>query len=160
FVQVTGRFRRSINLERDAAHEDSLKGYVLTPSVKSSVDRLLAALQASGLDRAWTLTGPYGSGKSAFAVFLSNLLGAANAEATRTARRLFAKAGGGRLGSLELHSVLITCERAPLDMLLLKALHQSLTQFYATRRGAKPKVIRRIAEILERAGSGKNQECR
>lgn len=160
FVQVSSRFRRSINLERDAGHQESLSGYILTPSVRSSVDRFLTALQGPTRERAWTITGPYGSGKSAFAVFLANLLGPSSAETTRAARRLFAKAGGSRTQCLELHSVLITCERAPLDLLLLKALNKSLTEFYGTRRGAKPKVIRRIAEVLERGSGTKVQDCR
>lgn len=160
YVQVNSRFRRSVNLEQDAGRQGSLDGYILTPSVRSSLERLLVALQAPGRERAWTLTGPYGSGKSALAVFLSNLVSSEDVATRRHARSLFAKNGTARTGAVTLHPVLLTCERAPLDQLLLRALHTSLSEFYATRRGAKPKVLRRISGVLDAPDSRKSQESR
>lgn len=70
----SGRFLRSVRLERDAGHEEALQGYVLTPQARTVLRRILTALDTGGTERAVTLTGPYGTGKSAFALFLTELL--------------------------------------------------------------------------------------
>jgi hypothetical protein len=49
-----------------------LEGYVLSTQALTGLHRLWNGLQVSQV--AWTLTGPYGSGKSLFALFLSSLL--------------------------------------------------------------------------------------
>lgn len=71
---VAGRFLRSVRLERDAGHAEALEGYVLTPQARTVLRRILSALSEGGTERAFTLTGPYGTGKSAFALFLTELL--------------------------------------------------------------------------------------
>ena len=68
------RFLRSVRLERDINEPDALDGYSLTAQARTVLRRMLASLLASGTERAWTLTGPYGSGKSAFTLFLTRLL--------------------------------------------------------------------------------------
>lgn len=74
-VRVSPRYARSINLERDTASRDALDGYILTSTAKGCLERILYALHEKNGQRAWTLTGPYGSGKSAFALFLAGILG-------------------------------------------------------------------------------------
>ena len=64
-------FRRSTRLERDGTGE-GLTGYIPTPRGLELVGQLLDAL-ASNDYKAFSVTGPYGSGKSSFAVFLSAL---------------------------------------------------------------------------------------
>lgn len=75
-VAVAPRFSRAINLERDAHVPASIEGYVVTSTAADVIARLGRALTAPAGHRAWTLTGPYGSGKSAFALYLANLLSA------------------------------------------------------------------------------------
>ena len=69
-VSVAPRYARAINLERDASSEAALEGYVITSTAQALLSRLGISFADSGRHHAWTVTGPYGSGKSAFLLFL------------------------------------------------------------------------------------------
>ena len=73
-LSITRRFLRSVNLVRDRQSDSGLTGYVITASVRQALARLGQGLSGSRNDRAFMLTGPYGSGKSSFALFLFHLL--------------------------------------------------------------------------------------
>lgn len=73
-VVVSPRFARSVSLARDAHRADALEGYILTPTGRDVLRRLADALRGESAARAWSLTGPYGTGKSAFALFAAQLL--------------------------------------------------------------------------------------
>jgi len=85
-VRVQPRFVRSANLQRDACSAEALSMYVLSPHALQSIRRLLDGITLS--QYAWTLTGPYGSGKSLFALFLSSLLHRQHPLHSLAARRL------------------------------------------------------------------------
>ena len=72
-IRVQRRFLRSVNLERDFYSPDPLDGYLLTASAAAAFERLSAGI-AQPHARAFSLTGPYGSGKSAFALFASKVI--------------------------------------------------------------------------------------
>lgn len=74
FVEVERRFLRSTNVSRDLAQHKGLDGYVLTPLVQGTLIQILEGLGGSVGDRAFTLTGTYGTGKSSFALYLYHLL--------------------------------------------------------------------------------------
>ena len=74
-VSVRPRFLRSVNLERDFIAPDALNGYVQTPSASAALERITAGIDSPAL-RAWSITGPYGTGKSAFALRLTQTLAA------------------------------------------------------------------------------------
>lgn len=74
YVEVRGRFRRSTNLEKDFAAAYQNGEYLITPMARETLRRLAEGIGNGSPFRAWTLTGPYGVGKSAFAVFLTRLL--------------------------------------------------------------------------------------
>ena len=74
FVDVAPRFLRSINLYNDWKQSSSASGYIVTPNVAQALEQLSVGLMSANGQRAFTLTGPYGTGKSAFAVFLCQLL--------------------------------------------------------------------------------------
>lgn len=75
-IYVNRRYNRSINLERDIGDPDSLEGYIPTERAVSALHRILRDVGTQRKRaRAWTLTGVYGTGKSAFAHFLTALLG-------------------------------------------------------------------------------------
>lgn len=74
FIQVRQSGLRSINVEQDIVRATVAEGYTLTPQARSILARMLNRLSELGAPaRAWTLTGPYGSGKSYFSLFLMNL---------------------------------------------------------------------------------------
>ena len=74
YLNVAKHFTRSVNLEKDYRGALQNGDYILTPTALESLHRLTQGLVDSSTSRAWTITGPYGTGKSAFAVFLTRLL--------------------------------------------------------------------------------------
>src|ERR1700712_5120066 len=87
-VTVAPRYARSVNLERDGFTEAAIEGYVVTATAEEFLLRFGRALAGTGGHRAWTLTGPYGAGKSSFALFLANLFSPAAFGGSASARRL------------------------------------------------------------------------
>src|SRR5439155_4081818 len=73
-VTIARRYTRSVNLERDIDNTSAVAGYVLTPIGTDFLARVFRALTGASSARAWSITGPYGSGKSAFVLFMVNLL--------------------------------------------------------------------------------------
>ena len=73
-IHVESRFQRSINLEKDYSVKPDGDRYIVTPTARKALRRILEGLEGDGPCRAMTLTGPYGVGKSAFALFMSRLL--------------------------------------------------------------------------------------
>ncbi|MBL8604949.1 MAG: hypothetical protein JNK72_23680 [Myxococcales bacterium] len=71
------RFFRAVHLGADATREDACDGYVVTAVARASLVRIVEGSAPSHHQRAWSITGPYGVGKSAFAVFLAQYLGRA-----------------------------------------------------------------------------------
>ena len=74
-ISASSRFARSANLERDLARPEPLDGYVLTARGLDVVERIAAAAATGSAGGAWSLTGPYGSGKSSLALLLDAAFG-------------------------------------------------------------------------------------
>lgn len=73
-LAVAPRFRRSVQLEHDFAEGiAALDGYQATPLVMHVLDRILTGLESQVSSRAFSLIGPYGTGKSAFGLFLAHM---------------------------------------------------------------------------------------
>lgn len=162
-VRVRARYRRSVHIERDAGEQGALDGYVITPLVRTLTRRIVEGYRASV--RSWSITGPYGTGKSAFALFLAHVFSPAGPGASRAARGLLASvdpplagavAGGCGLfeGQRGLLPVLATGERRPLDQVLLQALHE-LTAKIWTGPGRRPSAVAQVATLKSAADSGR-----
>ena len=149
FVEVERRFRRSVNLGRDAGSPAALDGYLVTPAVRRALAQIADGLSEESGDRAWSLVGPYGSGKSAFAVFLADLLSPSASPGARAARRLLKESSDIALPRQRLHPVVLTAERAPPNRLLLKALGSTLEFIWRRQKGAKPRVLKTIGQHLD-----------
>ena len=147
-VEVGRRFRRAVNLNRDTGSPEALDGYVVTPAVRRALSRITNGIDDARGDRAWSLVGPYGSGKSAFAVFLADLLSPSGSAGAKAARRLLNGSGDIPLPRQPLYPAVLTAERAPLDTLLLRSLGSTLEAIWKGRRGAKPRVLRDIRGYL------------
>lgn len=72
-VGLKRRFLRSVNLERDFYTAAPLDGYILTSSALSTLQRLAIGVHNT-YARAVSITGAYGTGKSAFALFAAKSL--------------------------------------------------------------------------------------
>lgn len=90
-INIDALKARSVNLERDGNYHD-LAGYVPTARSIDTLTRVLDGLAGGAGTRAWSITGPYGCGKSSFALFLDALLGPAD-DAREHALRLLAGSG-------------------------------------------------------------------
>ncbi len=158
---VQGRFRRSVHLERDFYTENVLDGYILTATAREMLSRVISTFENEATSKAWTLTGPYGSGKSAFALFAAKLLGKPNAPTTQHALEIL-KRGDASLyerfistNGNEKHTpsgfcpVLISGERAPLSLALLRGLERGLTAANSTQLSIS--LLQELNNLLEKA---------
>ena len=159
---ITERFQRSVHLERDFYTENTLDGYVVTVKARETLTRLITAQENGATSRAWSLTGPYGSGKSAFALFAAKLLGDSEALATRQAldllkhgdtslyERFISINGNGKGTSSGFCPVLISGERAPITLALLRGLEHGLKTFGVSSSDLQQKV----KNLLKTAADG------
>lgn len=82
-IHIARRYVRAVDLARDHLDPEALEGYVITPSARDAATRLIAGLSQNSSQRAFRVVGPYGSGKSSFGVFLSQLMSTGNDSAAR-----------------------------------------------------------------------------
>lgn len=90
-ISIGRRYVRAVNILRDLEDAQALEGYVFTPSVRDGLRRVLDGLRQGSSQRAFRVTGPYGSGKSSFGLLLARLFqeGTEGGPATNLARGLF-----------------------------------------------------------------------
>ena len=152
-IHVNTRYTRSINVERDRGSPSIVDAYLPTARSIDLLEDVAAALGPKDQPRAWNLVGPYGSGKSSFALFLHELLGppgsakkaagrALAAERPDLARR-FARQGAWC-------RVVLTGSEEPLATRLLAALDDAATNFWEGKPGRKPSVVEEIRRARKR----------
>lgn len=135
FVHVLPRGTRSINIERDLRQPALANEYVFTAHTQRTLARIVDGIEDLTRTRAWTLTGPYGSGKSYFGLFVMNLMSVSLPAHQHTLMEL-QKADpllAGRVqqligpnGSRGLLPIPITGYRATLQEALARGLNQAL----------------------------------
>ena len=140
-ISVRARFARSANLERDMARREPLDGYVVTARALDVVDRIAETASTGAAGGAWSLTGPYGSGKSSLAL----LLDAAFGDDSDTRRMALGLIDGAspevgesirsthrryRTEDCGFHRGLITAGREPLGHTVLWALYSAVLRSY------------------------------
>jgi len=140
-IAVASRFARSANLERDVSRPEPLDGYVVTARALDVVERIATAAAADAAGGAWSITGPYGSGKSSLAL----LLDAAFAEAGPTRDIAWVLIDDASSSVAErireahkchdtqrrgFHRGLVTASREPLTHTVLRALHSAVLRAF------------------------------
>jgi hypothetical protein len=149
-VAIHRRFMRSANIERHGDVEFAAE-YIPTPRGLEVLRRVAeSATGDSSAGQAWSLTGPYGAGKSSFALFLASLFGRADEARTRAALRVLRKADGSlaRLVTAARRSLgadergflraLVAAGPEPVSLTIRRALESGLRQYF---HGRVPKVI-------------------
>lgn len=144
-VHVRGRFHRSVQLPHDFEGGVSPSGYFAPPAILDVARQILVELDERHGARAWTLTGPYGTGKSAFALFLADIL--ATLRPTHPEVRSLRREHRHRARLMQ--PLLIQAERGPLLPKLVEALAS------AGRASGDRSVSRRAAALGLRTEPGK-----
>ncbi len=121
---------RSVNLERDFYSVNPLDGYLPTPSALAALERVAVGI-AHPHARAFSVTGPYGSGKSSFALYACKVLAPASfgaATARENASRLEPNLSLYLFSDREsgFWPILITGSRESLSRALIKGLIEGL----------------------------------
>ena len=88
-IAVNTRYTRSTNVERDRGSRAIIEAYLPSAGGIELLDSIADTLGSGDQPRAWSLVGPYGSGKSSFALFLHELLG--DGPVRRAARKVLAE---------------------------------------------------------------------
>jgi hypothetical protein len=156
-IEVNTSYTRSIHLERDSEAGGSIRPYILTSRAMQVLGRIAETLDPAEAPRAWALIGPYGSGKSAFGLFLGQLLGNGDSAATRHARTVLeqgapdlAEAYGRRLAETQGFCVAaLSGSPEALGRRLLQALHGAAQGYFGRSPGRPPRVLSRLAEALD-----------
>lgn len=73
--QIKSRFYRSVNIVADYGDTHAFADYILSPLGRSVLRRIGEGLKPGSKNRAWSIVGPYGAGKSALALFLARVMG-------------------------------------------------------------------------------------
>ena len=140
-VSVRARFARSANLERDLERREPLDGYIVTSRALDVVERIAETAATGPAGGAWSLTGPYGSGKSSLALLIDAAFGGDSA-VRRVALRLIDESSrevGAQIRSSHrrhgtesrgFHRGLVTAGREPLNRTVLWALYSAVLRSY------------------------------
>jgi hypothetical protein len=138
FIQVNSYYTRSINLERDANSDEILQAYIPTNRVLQVLKKVAATFHTEQTVRAWSLVGPYGSGKSSFALFLSHLFDTVESKKERElAQKTLAKASpelqdkfARQVGNGGYCNVLLTGSPEPLGKRFVLALYSAAKNYW------------------------------
>ena len=155
-IKANTRYTRSINIERDGVIGAPARPYVLTARARQTLGRILDSFGRKETPRSWALVGPYGSGKSAFGLFLSALLAEARTKASASARDAL------KHGAPELHrqlesilrkrkplcSILITGSPDPLGRRIIQAMKVAAAKYFVDKRA--PAIVKDLDRALKK----------
>ncbi|TLS77928.1 hypothetical protein FE236_02170 [Mariprofundus erugo] len=156
-IRINAHYTRSVNLERDASSADVVRAYIPTSRALKTLNDVVNTMHNGVTPRSWALTGPYGSGKSSFAVYLSHLFEGTSSKLSQLALSILEGADGAlaarvqeKLNTSEGYcSVLLTGSPEPMAKRLLKAMHLSALAYWANKRGRTPNAVQSIADALD-----------
>jgi hypothetical protein len=112
-LRVHPRYMRSVQLERDFVDPSSSLGYVVTPVARNACLRICAGFQSNSTQRAFRISGDYGSGKSAFGLALARVAAGYLRSLPKDLRSL--------CGRSRLLPLLATGDHEPLGVTVLRA---------------------------------------
>src|ERR1700723_100237 len=143
---MRNRFLRSAHLERDFEDPSALSSYVVTDFARSCIGRMASGLKPRSGNRAWRMTGDYGSGKSSFALLLAHWFAGHNSTFPSPLRKAVDPQQFGVMRP-DFLPVLVTCSRQALGTSILRSLRSALHQTHA--RGAKSKGAVEVERLCE-----------
>ncbi len=164
---LSRRYTRSINLERDLNDPTSLAGYVVTGRAEEALIRIGDSLIGHNPACAWMLTGVYGTGKSAFGLFLSALCAAPNSHLRAQAVQILrsakvARSLTGLWAEESLAAGLVVAaaagQREPVAQTVLRALRTGVANFWKPASRNATEFTPHIERLLSLLAKGKPVE--
>ena len=171
-VNIDNWFSRSINIERDGSSLDAVTAYVPTSTTIKTLRSIAKGFTKEKHHRAWTLIGPYGSGKSSFAIFLNALVQDQSSELYQSALSklkeedaelanrysLISKSGGamtvlitGSFSSLE-EEIFVAIKKCITRLNLNKSSIKQITDFInEIGKNVKPNDVIRLIKLVQDA---------
>lgn len=158
YIDIDTIYTRSINIERDSDSDEIVKAYIPTSRAINTLHRISDTFGQVSTPRSWALIGPYGSGKSSFAVFLSHLMDSNDKQVTRSAYDVLKTADSELCDRFTGHikdtkgylPILITGAPEPLGKRLLAGMLDAVQKYWNTQ-GRKPFIINKIKDSLDQA---------
>jgi len=144
-LETQHRFLRSIHINRDFKDSSVLESYILTEQAQSILKRIATGLIPTSRQRAWRITGDYGSGKSSFALILAHLLSWKHDNLPITLKDAvnFDQIG---ISPPRMLPVLVTGAYRTLSIAIIQSLYETLLEVY--ERGREPNILKHIREFL------------
>ena len=155
-LNIQRRFLRSAQLERDFRDPNALQGYVVTTQARQSFERIVEGLDAKSGQRAWRITGNYGSGKSSFALLLAHLFAGHDSKLPSQIRKSL-DLTKLRKSAANFLPVLVTGSREPLSLAVARALGKALDEQCDGR--SKLKVSDRLNVAFAKGGSAVSDQA-
>lgn len=151
-ISVSAHYTRSINVERDRSKIDVVKSYVPTSRALRTLERIVDAFSDEQHPRAWSLIGPYGSGKSAFGIYIRALLAPTSSDLGETARRSLRKNSPRLARAFEKQAkategflpVMVSGSPEPLSQRLVGAMASAAEWHWGDKPGPKPTVLSKL----------------
>jgi len=142
-LHIHPRYMRSVHLERDFTDNASSLGYVLTPVAGAAISRICTGFHPSSTQRAFRISGDYGSGKSAFGLALARVA-AGNTKALPREMRSFC-------GRNRVLPHLATGDHEPLGVTVLRALGTKVP------RGSRPSTTEVLTKVSKAVGRARGK---
>ncbi len=139
------RFVRAVHLERDFDDVEALHDYVVTEATLDAFARIIDGLRVGSRQRAWRLTGVYGSGKSSFALALAQILSRPPKQVPVRLRQ-FSKKCAAYCGDGGFLPLLLTASRNSLARLLLERVIGAASNM--VKSGREPAFVREARAAL------------
>lgn len=143
-LQVHPRYVRAVDIARDLSDPDALDGYILTSRAREALLRLSKGLNPSSTQRAFRITGPYGSGKSSFGLLLAKLVERKSGLAASIALPVL---GGNEFPAFEV--LVLVGSRTSLARELLEAIGEKASALF----GDDNEISQQCAHLLTELGA-------
>ncbi len=156
-LHVNTHYTRSVNLERDRNSLEVVNAYIPTSRALRTLSRIDDTLHVEPAPRAWSLIGPYGSGKSSFSVFMSHLLSSPDDPVCQAAHDILAKSDEGLAKKFKFSmqettgylKVLLTGAPEPLGKRLVRCLYESADAHFSGKKRKSLSVLSELKSLAE-----------
>lgn len=158
-ISVNAHYTRSVNLERDANSIGVVSAYIPTSRALRTLERISSSFDESQSPRAWSLVGPYGSGKSSFSVFLSQLLSNKSDLATKEAYKILKDSNPDLFKRFDEESkrsdghlkILVSGSPEPMSKRLVEGMASAAEVYWSSLKGTrKPNTINKLKSLANK----------